>query len=417
MTQRWPLHPTPGHGEALSSWLHRLATVYGMSVDQLVRDNLTPPGAPAPGPSESLDLEAPPELVTSLAAHTGVPTTQVRRMTVAGWVPWLLDSLQPEPTPGVAFDTYVRQGSVLVALEERPYREVMNWRAWLPPNSKNRPVNRVCPACVENPVGGALTLPLIARLPLTLTCPQHGCRLDAAFGSFAFFGWEHSETNNRPAPRQVVIQDARTEEALRTGKVVLPRRTIHVGVWFRLLRTLIEELSIPFSKLRAQSRRTIELIWRKAGHPARAGTVGAAQTYENLSWPQQEMYLEAAATAMHLVETGEIEARGTLGHLLTPEPDRPAHDGLPSRDVWDEAREAMAEALTLAQQDPLAAERMLAILTSLTRTEKTFQSIRGDLIDLDVPEAFLPPTLAAMRSRRTPAGVSHNSPVAGVHKT
>ncbi|WP_298945323.1 TniQ family protein [uncultured Microbacterium sp.] len=417
MTQRWPLHPTPGHGEALTSWLHRLATRYGMDLDQLVRHDLTPPGAPAPGSTGSLDLDAPSELITILAARTGVPVEQVRRMTIAGWVPWLLDSLQPEPVPGGAFDTYVRQDSVLVTSKEHPDREVTNWRAWLPLNSKNRPVSRVCPVCVESTTDGSLTFPLIMQLPITLTCPRHGCRLDAAFGSYAFFGWEHSKTNDRPAPRQVVIQDARTEQALRIGTVALPRRTVHVGVWFRLLRTLIEELSIPLSKLRTRPRRSIELIWRKVGHPARAGIVGAARTYETLPWPQQEMYLEAAATAIHLVETGEIEARGTLGHLLTPEPDRPAHDGLPPRDIWDEAREAMTEALTLAQQDPLAAEHMLAILTSLTRTEKTFRGIRGDLIDLDVPEAFLPPTLAAMRSRRTSPGLSHNSPVAIVHKT
>ena len=154
MTHRWPLHPPPGHGEALSSWLHRLATVYGMPLDQLVRHDLTPPGAPVPGSIGSLDLEVPSELITILAARTGVPPAQVRRMTVAGWVPWLLDSLQPEPTPGAAFDTYVRQGSVIVTFKERPHREVLNWRAWLPLNSKNRPVSRACPACVGSATDG-----------------------------------------------------------------------------------------------------------------------------------------------------------------------------------------------------------------------------------------------------------------------
>ncbi|MFV4912459.1 TniQ family protein [Microbacterium lacticum] len=71
MTRRWPLHPTPGHGEALTSWLHRLATRYGMDLDQLVRHDLTPPGAPAPGSTGSLDLDAPSELITILAARTG----------------------------------------------------------------------------------------------------------------------------------------------------------------------------------------------------------------------------------------------------------------------------------------------------------------------------------------------------------
>lgn len=417
MTRRWPLHPAPGHGEALSSWLYRLATVYGMGLDQLVRHEITPPGAPAPGSIGSLDLEAPAELITILAERTGAPTDQVRRMTVAGWVPWLLDSLDPEPTPGAAFDTYVRQDSVIITLKERPQRKVLNWRAWLPLSSQNRPVSRVCPACVDSATAGALTLPLIAQLPITLTCACHGRRLEPAFGPYAFFGWEHSETNDRPVPRPVAIQDARTEEALSTGTVGLPRRTVHVGVWFRLLRTIIEEISIPLSKLPVRPRRTIELIWRTAGHPTRAGLIGVARTYETLPWPQQEMHLEAAATAVHLVETGEIDARGTLGHLLTPEPDHPTHDGSPPRDFWDEAREAMVEALTLAQHDPRVADRMLATLTSLTRTEKTFQSIRSDLISLDVPAAFLPQTLAAMHARSTNPGASHNSPAGTVRET
>lgn len=405
MTQRWPLHPAPGHGEALTSWLHRLAPIYGMDLDQLVHHDLTPPGAPVPGKIRSLDLEAPPELISTLADRTGVPEQQLHRMTIAGWVPWILDSLQPEPTPGAAFDTYVRQDSVLLAFKERPHREVANWQAWLPLNSKNRPISRVCPTCVESATSGAFQLPLIAQLPLTLTCPPHGCRLEPAIGSYAFFGWEHVEAHARAAPGQLTVQDTRTDEALRTGMVVLPRRTIHIGVWFRLMRTVIEELAIPLSKLRVGPRRTIELIWHRAGHPVRGGIVGAARTYETLPWRQQEMYLEAAATAVQMVETEEITANGTLGHLLTPEPDHVVGNGSPppdrgneERDLWADTREALSEAVALAQQDPLAAEHMLAILTIFARTEKSFQSIRDDLLGLDIPEEYLPLTLADVRA-------------------
>ena len=257
MTGRWPLHPTPGHGEALTSWLHRLATVYGMDLDQLVRHDLTPPGAPAPKSTDSLNLYAPAALITALAVRTGVPTEQVHRMTIAGWVPWLLDSLEPEPTPGVAFHTYVRQDSVLITSTDHPYREVPNWQAWLPVNSKNRPVSRVCPVCVESATDGTLAFPLIMQIPITLTCPRHGCRLDAAFGPYAFFGWERSKKNDRPAPRQVIIQDARTEQGLRIGTVVLPRRTVHVGVWFRLLRTLID--------YNLKDKQGLATYWRKPG--------------------------------------------------------------------------------------------------------------------------------------------------------
>ncbi|WP_073708031.1 TniQ family protein [Glutamicibacter sp. 0426] len=398
MTHRWPLHPAPGQGEALTSWLHRLATVYGMNFDQLVSRDLTPPGVLMPSRLRSLDLEAPSDLITTVAERTGVPEKRVHRMTVAGWVPWLLDSLQPEEIPRSSYQTYVRQDSVLFTFKERPYREVLDWRAWLPLHSKERRVSRVCPVCVESTTDNSFVLTLIAQLPITLTCPHHGCRLAPAFGPYEFVGWENNKINKRPALGQIIIQDARTEEALTTGKVTLPRRTIHVGVWFRLLRTVIEEISTTLSNLRVRPRRMIELIWREAGHPVRAGIIGAARTYESLSWPQQEMLLEAAATAMQLVEAGKIEAHGTLGHLLTREPDRTVHDGAPSRGLWDGAHAAADECLVRAQQDPLVAEKVLATLTSLTRSEHSFQRIRSDLIALDIPEEFLPRTLATVRA-------------------
>lgn len=42
LPRRWPLHPQPAPGEALSSWLTRLAGVYGLSVEDLLRHNLGP---------------------------------------------------------------------------------------------------------------------------------------------------------------------------------------------------------------------------------------------------------------------------------------------------------------------------------------------------------------------------------------
>ena len=96
MRSRWPLHPPPGQGEALTSWLQRLASVYDMGLDQLVRYDLALPGAATAMKMELLDLQAPEALITALAERTGVPEKQLHRMTVAGWVPWLLDSLQPE---------------------------------------------------------------------------------------------------------------------------------------------------------------------------------------------------------------------------------------------------------------------------------------------------------------------------------
>jgi hypothetical protein len=51
---------------------------------------------------------------------------RLQRMTIAGWVPWLLDDL--EPGGQVAFDTYVRQQSVLLAPGEAGRNDVLRWR-------------------------------------------------------------------------------------------------------------------------------------------------------------------------------------------------------------------------------------------------------------------------------------------------
>ena len=400
---RWPLHPPPGEGEALTSWLNRLAEVYGLSVDDLLRHNLAAPGADLPN-QQTLDLDPPPWLLPALAERTGTPLDRLRRMTIAGWVPWLLDSLDPEPVPGAAFDTYVRQDSVLLTATERPGRQVPGWRAWLPTDPKRGPLRRACPTCQGTAADGTFGFTLVSQLPLTLSCPQHSCRLEAAFGGLgAFVAWEKPDTRPRPAPAPVVAMDARTHQGLRTGAVPLPRRPVHAGVWLRLLRTLIDELSTPVSALRTGSRRTMKRIWEMTGQPPRAGITSPWRPYEALPWPQQQMLLEAAATALHLIETGEATAHGTLAPLLTPAPHRHVPAGTPppprARDYWQEARDAMDRAVALARDDPAAAQQLLATLTGLTRREAAFHRVRDDLIALGVPGHHLPRTLAEQRAR------------------
>jgi hypothetical protein len=47
--------------------------------------------------------------------------------------------------------------------------------------------------------------------------------------------------------------DRRTGEALTTGIVTLPRRPVHAGLWFRLLRTLLDEVNTPTSLVRPRA--------------------------------------------------------------------------------------------------------------------------------------------------------------------
>ncbi len=399
MTRRWPIHPPPGEGEALTSWLSRLGEVYGMSAEELVRHDLTSPGVDLPDHlTRVLDLDPPEGLLDALAERTGVPLVELRHMTINGWVPWLLDTLGPEPEPGEAFDTYVDQDSVLLTVKERRRRQVPGWRAWLPPEANRVPMRRACPPCLTAGPATDYAFTLVSQLPLTLSCPKHGCRLEPTFGVLGtFYGWEKPNTVPTAAPAPVVAMDQRTHEGLRTGTVTLPRGSVHVGVWFRLLRTLIDELSTPVAALRTDARRSIRRIWETVGHPVRAG-MGLWYPYEALAWQRQQAMLEAAATALHLIETGEIAGRGTLALLLTPEPYRPVPGGAPPdpppRNYWHEAMDAAAELIALAQADRNAARQLLTTLTALTRREATFQRIREDLLFAGIPDGYLPRTLA-----------------------
>ena len=42
-----------------------------------------------------LDFDPPPEILQALAERTGIDLGEVRMTTIAGWVPWLADTLDP----------------------------------------------------------------------------------------------------------------------------------------------------------------------------------------------------------------------------------------------------------------------------------------------------------------------------------
>lgn len=128
-TERWPIHPPPRRGERLSSWLYRTATVYQLTVVELLEHDL---GA-RPEVAGILDVDPPAELVTAIARRSGLDHGRVWRMSVAGHIPWLLDSLDPHAND---FDTYVRQLSILLPTHRRGSgarrRPGPGWRPWLP---------------------------------------------------------------------------------------------------------------------------------------------------------------------------------------------------------------------------------------------------------------------------------------------
>jgi hypothetical protein len=194
-------------------------------------------------------------------------------MSLSGWAPWLIDQTEPDPA---AFTTYTRQLSVLLPAGRRRPRELPAWRAWLP----SRPAFRACPQCIATSTP-PYPYQLLWLLSLTLSCPFHGCLLEPRAKAASYFSdWERKPPTPRPASATVLAMDSGTWHAMTTGSVDLPRRQVHAGTWFRLIRTIIDELGATPSECRTAGR-VIRRICKETGYPLRAGP---------LSWRPHEDY-------------------------------------------------------------------------------------------------------------------------------
>ncbi|MBT2538480.1 TniQ family protein [Arthrobacter sp. ISL-69] len=305
VSRRWPVHPAPLPGEALSSWLWRIADRYDANLDYLASDL----GHALDDGPEGLDTCPPAGFARDLARRTGVDVYRIQRMSLSGWAPWLIDQAEPDRA---AFTTYTRQFSVLLPAGRRRPRELPAWRAWLP----SRPAFRAGPQCIAT---SAPPYPyqLLWLLSLTLSCPFHGCLLEPRAKAASYFSdWERKPPTPRPASATVLAMDSRTWHAMTTGSVDLPRRQVHAGTWFRLIRTIIDELGATLSECRTAGRMILR-IWKEAGYPFRAG---------QLSWHPHEDYpldvqlhtLEATATTIYLLESKTLTGHGLDAALFLP---------------------------------------------------------------------------------------------------
>lgn len=387
--RRWPLHPRPGPGEALSSWLKRTAGLYGLSAGDLLRHNLDAASALLDDPSpDEVDWDPPSAVLAALGERTGVPPGEMRLMTMAGWVPWLTDTLDVGGARQVVFDTYVRQDSVLLAPGEAGRNQTGRGCSWKGPWQPARLLRRACPLCAADPQRGT---GLMWQLPIMTGCGEHACRLEpepdvmvAALGL--------APLRPRPVDPMVAELDRRTHEGLTTGAVTLPGRTVYVGVWFRLLRTLLDELSMAPSQVGVRSRATLEHVWQATGRPVRAG-LRVWRPYEQLDWPLQEAMLHAAAVTLHLVANRRVTPRGTLGSALAEPPHERVYDG------DDPRRRPMATLdlataidawLDTARTDPETARGLLRTLTTFDPSPANVARQRHFLISqAGIPPEFL----------------------------
>ena len=389
--QRWPLHPPPAPGESLTSWTGRLAALYGMTASHLLRHHLGDASALLDRPEAGdLDFDPPAEILQALAGRTGTGLGVVRMTTIGGWVPWLAGTLEPYDGQE-AFDSYVRQDSVLLAPGEAGRNTVPLWVPWIRAHKQEwRTEARACPACMASGSPGAS---LIAMLPVMTTCGEHGLRLQAEV-AVRLAALDPDPDPFPLAPGPVVAMDRLTWEGVTAGRVTLPGRAVHVGVWLRLLRTLLDEVSMAASQVSARSAAVLAKVGAATGRPPRGGLT-AWQPYERLGLPLQQAMLEAAAAALRMAAAGEITARGTLACCLAPAPHREVYEG--DRAGWEQkqAREReqaeLRAMLALARRDPVTARKVLAWFTIGTRdVHRFYQERRFATSVLGIPDEFLP---------------------------
>jgi hypothetical protein len=249
--------------EALSSWLGRLARLYGLSVTDLLTHNLGLVDVTVPA---ELDYDPPAAMLAALAERTGVELVRLRAMTLAGQVPWLLDALHTRLGDAQEQFRHLRPrqlGAVGARRGRRPpggppEGEAMARRvAVRPAASPHLPGLRRRPK--PGPSMGVAAAAGDRLWRARLPPGEHlGCRDVPRAGRAP-----------RPAPVEepVATLDRYTYQALTTGQVVLPGRTVHVAVWFRLLRSLLDEVSLALSTLNTHGRTTLERIWQATGRP------------------------------------------------------------------------------------------------------------------------------------------------------
>lgn len=395
--RRWPLHPAPVEGEALSSWLSRIAVCYGTNLEGLGEDV----GLRVDKNSRNdIDLEPPPGMIDILAERSGLTPDRLRHMSVAGQVPWLLDDMQHHPD---GFDTYVRQLSVLRPAGRYKARGVPWWRPWLPPRLRAR----VCPGCVAKSSSPPPHL-LLWAIPIVSSCPRHGCWLEETIAARGYVGLSARDPPEpRPAPEYVLALDRRTYAAFRIGQVELPGRVIHAGVWFRLLRTLVDELSSPLNESRASTARTIRHVWAEAGHRTRDGQ-STWYPFERQSDTVQLHTIEAAAIAVTLLESGAIHGAGIQAALFRPAPTEVIFEGEPPTLETDppkpvEERPSLTDSLNAAvasaRTNPEEARTLFTLATYGRHDADHIYAVVNDFLELGISIDFHRTTQSSDRSR------------------
>jgi hypothetical protein len=123
---------------------------------------------------DDLDTAPPLALLTMLSQRSGIELDRLRSMSLAGWVPWLLDSL--DDSVPAALETYAFQlrGAAAEAHPQGAIHHELACLAAQPDDSSG--LSALSERSNESSCATRW------KLPLMLSCPLHGCWLESYWG-------------------------------------------------------------------------------------------------------------------------------------------------------------------------------------------------------------------------------------------
>lgn len=381
MSRRWPLHPPPSPHESLSSWLERQASCYGYRSEDVLRYDL---GFPALS-SEQLDINPPPLFLERLAERSGFSVERLRALTIQGWVPQLIDSLKPD---AASYPKYVREYALLYPTEFREYQAFQDWVPWV--SAHRMGGKAACRFCLrEDPEPYRR---LSWQMAWMSSCPVHGVLLEEIV---VVAGQVLSEAVDEPipTPSEILTLDRFTRQAIEGGKVALPHDPVPGGTWLRVLRTVLDELTLPAAPLK-QYRPAIATIWGTLGLGVRQGMRRAAIPFERLDPERQFLLMRVAGVAVERLMKGQFKQVGKDAFLFRASPGDhekqsapsppllpeqtsvpPSGEGSSYEQAWRKAHTAMKNLEVIMRQDVQTARQMRHILLGPHPTPKRIEEI------------------------------------------
>jgi len=292
------VHPVPVRGEALSSWLRRIASVYCCTVADLLRYDL---GFPEAKPS-LLDFEAPSDLIEVIAVRSGMSFRTIEKTTFAGSLPFLSGRVFTDPSKDD-----VETCSVLFEPPNPAPGSYEKLRNWFQKESKSKLIG--CRHCLADYKNGATLLGW--GLKVVLSCPVHEVMIEPGRKEGDRIEWR--KDREEPALKQVCNLDERSLEAVSEGSVQLPGGLVSAVEWFRILQAIFHELNAPW--LSVESGRFVWQLklWEAAGYHSPG-------PFETFKFDRSCALL--IATAINHMETGAVSPTGTYGKFFVKQSER-----------------------------------------------------------------------------------------------